>query len=227
MIKQNRVLENQTAEEVVRWGLETFGNELVTATGFGPSGIVLMHHLSKIATDPTVFYLETDLLFEETYALRDRLVDRLGIKILPVHSGISLWRQDQQHGPDLWDHSPDQCCFIRKMLPLRRFLADRGAWVTALRRDQSSTRLEIGTVEWDSGNGLVKINPLAGWMSEEIWQYIHLHDLPYNSLHDQGYPSLGCMPCTKPVADGAGARSGRWAGFAKTECGIHRRRQVI
>jgi len=227
VIKWNRVLERFTVEEVLGWGIETFGSGLVTATGFGPSGIVLMHHLAKIATDPTVFYLETDLLFEETYALRDSLVERLGIEIRAVHSGVSLWRQDQQHGPDLWARNPDQCCFIRKMLPLRRFLADKSAWVTALRRDQSSTRSRIGAIEWDSGNGLVKINPLANWTNEEIWRYIRLHDLPYNSLHDQDYPSLGCMPCTKPAAEGAEARSGRWDGFAKTECGIHRRRQVI
>ena len=225
--KQNRDLENLTTEEVLRWGHERFGSRLVTATGFGPSGIVLMHHLSRIVAAPTIFYLETDLLFKETYTLRDALVERLGIEIRPVHSGVSLWRQDQQQGPDLWARNPDQCCFIRKMLPLRRFLADKSAWVTALRRDQSQTRSQIGVMEWDSGNSLVKINPLAGWTEEEIWGYIRLHDLPYNSLHDHGYPSLGCMPCTKPEAGGAEARSGRWAGFAKTECGIHRRRQVI
>ncbi len=227
VMEQNRALENHTAAEVIRWGFETFGTELVTATGFGPSGIVVMHLLSKIVAEPTVFYLETDLLFEETYTLRDTLVDRLGLKVMPVHSGVSLWRQAQQHGPDLWARNPDYCCFIRKMLPLRGFLADKSAWITALRRDQSSTRSDIEVVEWDSENGLVKINPLAGWTSEEIWQYIHLYDLPYNSLHDQGYPSLGCRPCTQPALDGAGARSGRWTGFAKTECGIHRRLQVI
>jgi len=230
VIKRNRVLENLTTDEVLRWAHGTFGSNLVTATGFGPSGIVLMHHLSEIVADTAIFYLETDLLFKETYALRDALVERLGISIQSVHSGVSLWRQDQQQGPDLWARNPDQCCFIRKMLPLRRFLADKSAWVTALRRDQSSTRSEIRVLEWDSGNALVKINPLASWTKEEIWQYIRRHDLPYNSLHDHGYPSLGCMPCTRPAAegvDGAEARSGRWAGFAKTECGIHRRRQVV
>ena len=225
--EQNDAQEGNTTDEIIRWSVETFGTELVTATGFGPSGIVLMHHLSCLADKPTVFYLDTNLLFAETYQLRDALIDRLGIEILPVESGISLWRQDQQHGPELWARSPDQCCFIRKMMPLRRFLADKRAWATALRRDQSPERKNTGIVEWDTGNGLVKISPLAKWTEDEIWDYIRLHDLPYNSLHDHGYPSLGCMPCTKPVEKGADSRSGRWAGFTKSECGIHRQRQVI
>lgn len=227
MTKENLRLEGLTVPEVIRWAFSTFGGEVVTATGFGPSGIVLMDHISKTVDDATVFYLETDLLFEETYELRERLVDRLGISVKPIHSGVSLWRQEQQHGPDLWSLNPDHCCFIRKMLPLRRFLADKPAWMTGIRRDQSAARAGTQILEWDLGNGLVKINPLAAWTSSEVWQYIRHHELPYNELHDRGFPSIGCMPCTQTAAEGSDSRSGRWAGFSKNECGIHLQRRVV
>ena len=213
--------ENASPQDILTWSLDTFGSGLVMATGFGLSGIVLAHHLAQYAPEMTVFYLETDLLFPETYALRDRLAARLGLTFKPVHSGISLEHQQQEHGPDLWERSPDQCCFVRKVLPLRRFLADKTAWITGLRRDQSASRANIRVVEWDEANSLVKINPLAFWTKQEVWRYIHQHDLPYNPLLDNGYTSIGCRPCTRSVAPGEDVRAGRWSGFAKTECGIH------
>lgn len=219
--QQHNVFETASPRDLLNWGLDTFGSGLVMATGFGLSGIVLAHHLSGLAPETVVFYLETDLLFPETYALRDRLAARLGLSFVPVHSGVSLERQNQDHGPDLWARSPDQCCFIRKVLPLRRFLADKAAWVTGVRRDQSPSRARTEIVEWDEANSLVKINPLAHWTKKEVWRYIHQHDLPYNLLLDEGYTSIGCMPCTRPIAPGEEARAGRWPGFAKTECGIH------
>lgn len=213
--------ETASPRDILNWSLDTFGVGLVMATGFGLSGIVLAHHLARLSPETAIFYLETDLLFPETYTLRDRLAARLGLSFLPVHSGISLERQHQEQGPNLWAHSPDQCCFIRKVLPLRRFLADKTAWVTGLRRDQSPARAHTRIVEWDGAHGLVKINPLAFWTKKEVWRYIHQHDLPYNPLLDDGYTSIGCMPCTRPIAPGEDARAGRWSGFAKTECGIH------
>ncbi len=221
LTEQTDTFETASPQDILAWSLDTFGSGLVMATGFGLSGIVLAHHLAQISPETTVFYLETDLLFSETYALRDHLAERLGLSFQPVHSGVSLERQRQEHGPDLWTHSPDQCCFIRKVLPLRRFLADKTAWITGLRRDQSAARANIRIVEWDEANGLVKINPLAFWTKKEVWRYIQQHDLPYNPLLDDGYTSIGCMPCTRPVAPGEDLRAGRWAGFAKTECGIH------
>jgi phosphoadenosine phosphosulfate reductase len=219
--QQSEALEPASSREILGWGLETFGSDLVMATGFGLSGIVLAHQLAAIAPEATVFYLETDLLFPETAALRDRLAERLGLTFTPVHSGVTLERQYAEHGPDLWARNPDQCCFIRKVLPLRRFLADKGAWVSGLRRDQSPARAHTEVVAWDTTNGLVKVNPLATWTQAAVWRYIHRHALPYNPLLDEGYASVGCMPCTRPVAPGEDARAGRWSGFAKTECGIH------
>jgi phosphoadenosine phosphosulfate reductase len=171
----SKSFENASPREILQWGLETFGQDLVMATGFGVSGIVLMHHLSRLAPQMTVFYLETDLLFEETYALRDQLAERLDIEFTPVHGGISLERQAREHGENLWARNPDQCCFIRKVLPLRRFLSDKKAWVTGLRRDQSVSRAGTDVIEWDHANGLVKLNPLAMWTRNEVWQYIKLN----------------------------------------------------
>jgi phosphoadenosine phosphosulfate reductase len=153
--------------------------------------------------------------------LRHRLAERFELTFTRVHSGLSLEDQAATEGPNLWSTSPDRCCFIRKVLPLRRFLSTRSAWITGIRRDQSPTRKGIGIVSWDAANGLVKINPLARWTESDVWAYIRRYDLPYNPLHDEGYPSIGCIPCTRQVADGEDARAGRWRGHEKLECGIH------
>lgn len=214
-------LERLAPEDVLRWGFDTFGGDLALATGFGPSGVVLMHLTARLRPDATVFYLDTDLHFEETYRLRDELAARLGLTFTRVAAELTLDEQAAAHGPALWEREPDRCCALRKVLPLRRFLATRRAWATGLRRDQAATRLHTSVLEWDYANDLVKLNPLAHWTDEEIWAYIQVYELPYNALHDQGYPSIGCWPCTRPVQPGEDPRAGRWSGRAKTECGIH------
>jgi phosphoadenosine phosphosulfate reductase len=217
----SRYFEYRPAEQLLGDALDNFGDEIALATGFGTSGVVLMHMVAQLRPQTTVFYLQTDLLFPETMALRDRLSERLGIQFTEVHSGLSLEAQVEQHGPDLWAHNPDLCCHLRKVVPLRRYLIDKKAWITGLRRDQSAARANTPLVAWDAANGLVKLNPLAGWTGKDIWRYLYINDLPYNELHDQGYPSVGCQPCTRPVARGEDERAGRWAGWEKTECGIH------
>ena len=227
-------LEARSPEDILQWGLDHFGGEIAQnsrqtngrqgialATGFGPEGVVLMHMLAQLAPGTTVFYTDTDLLFEETYALRDELSARLGIQFTRLHSGLSLEAQAAQHGPALWSRDPDLCCQLRKVAPLRQFLRTKQAWISAIRRDQTANRASAGLVEWDRSNGLVKLNPLAAWTTSQVWSYVLKYHLPYNPLHDQGYPSIGCWPCTKAVAAGADPRSGRWAGLGKTECGIH------
>lgn len=213
--------EQAWPEDVLEWALKTFGSKVAMATGFGPSGVTLMHMLSRVDRSATVFYLDTDLLFPQTYDLKRRLADRLGLTFTRVHSGISLQEQARLEGPDLWRTDPDRCCYVRKVLPLRRFLATREAWITGIRRDQSPTRVKIDIVHRDAAHNLVKINPLAGWSDRQIWDYIELNDLPYNPLHDRGYPSLGCVPCTQAVAKDDDPRAGRWKGHDKVECGIH------
>jgi phosphoadenosine phosphosulfate reductase len=214
-------LEGSTPELILRWGFENFAPSIVLATGFGPEGIVLMHLVSQIRPETIVFYLDTDLLFAQTYELRDELVRRLGIRFERVHSGISLPEQALRHGDALWDRDPDTCCHIRKVIPQRQYLAGYHAWITGIRRDQTIFRANAGLVEWDRTNKMVKLNPLAAWTNDQVWEHIRAHDLPYNTLHDYGYPSIGCWTCTKAVAPGEDPRSGRWAGKAKTECGIH------
>ncbi len=214
-------LEGRLPYEVLRWGISTFWPDIALATGFGPEGVVLMHLLSQIKPDTTIFYVDTALLFPQTYALRDELAARLGIQFIAVRMDLSLDAQGAAYGPELWRHDPDLCCHLRKVIPLRRFLATQHAWISGIRRDQTSNRARAGIVEWDRVNRVVKLNPLATWTSDQVWRYIHAHNLPFNSLHSTGYPSIGCWPCTKPVAPGDDPRSGRWIGFDKTECGIH------
>lgn len=191
------------------------------ATGFGPSGVVLLDLVSRIDPGATVFYLDTDFLFEETYRLRDELADRLDLTFERVSPEWSPEEQEAQVGPALWERDPDRCCAIRKVKPLRKFLSSRDAWITGIRRDQSQTRRHIDVVSWDAVNDAYKLCPLATWTSNDVWSYLKLHNLPYNPLHDQGYPSIGCTHCTRQVAHGDDERAGRWAGMNKTECGIH------
>ncbi len=217
----NHRFEPAPPEALLGWAVESFAPNLCLATSFGPQSIVLMHMLAGIHRETTVFYLDTGLLFEETYALIDELRRRLGVEVVRVAPELSVGEQAARHGPELWARDPDRCCRLRKVLPLRRFLASREAWITGLRRTQSAHRALTALVEWDPGNSLIKINPLAGWSADRVWDYVALHGLPTNPLHRQGYPSIGCRPCTRAVLPGEGPRAGRWPSFAKTECGIH------
>ena len=217
----NMRLKNAWPDSVLTWAFEAFGEKAAMGTGFGLSGVVLMHMLSRMRPNACVFYLDTDLLFPEAYALKSRLEDRLGLRFLRVHSQLSLQDQAAQEGENLWSVNPDRCCFLRKMQPLQRFLSSKDAWITAVRRDQSPTRKNIALAEWEPAYDLVKINPLATWTEEDVRRYIDAHELPYNPMHDMGYPSVGCIPCTKPVQNGQNIRSGRWQEHVKMECGIH------
>jgi phosphoadenosine phosphosulfate reductase len=213
--------EGRRPEEILQWGIDSFAPGLALATGFGAEGVTLMHMVSQLAPETTVFYLDTELLFPETYELRDQLAERLGLTFTRVATRLTLDEQARQYGDALWARDPNQCCHLRKVQPLREYLLFKDAWITAIRRDQTTARAKAGLVEWDSANGLVKLNPLAGWTKADVWAYLHIHELPYNRLHDRGYKSIGCWPCTRAVAPGEDDRAGRWSGFGKTECGIH------
>jgi phosphoadenosine phosphosulfate reductase len=219
----NARFESASPRERLSWVFDAFEAEnAVMGTGFGASGVVLMHILEYVQPGATVFYLDTDVLFPETYNLRDRLTTRFDVNIVRVHSGLSLDEQAEEYEEKLWETDPDQCCFLRKVRPLRQYLADKSAWITAIRRDQSPTRADTDVVEWSPANEVVKVNPLADWTEADIWRHIDRHDLPYNPLHDEGYPSIGCMPCTERVgADSDDPRAGRWSDSEKKECGLH------
>jgi phosphoadenosine phosphosulfate reductase len=214
-------LGGRPAEHLLTWAVGAFAPDLCLASSFGPQSIVLMHMLSAIDPETTVFYLDTDLLFPETYELRDRLSARFGMTITRVPASVTLEQQAASLGPELWSREPDYCCHLRKVVPLRRFLASRPAWITGIRASQTAQRARSARIEWDETNHLVKLNPLLDWTTERVWAYIHDHDLPFNRLHLAGFPSIGCRPCTRAVRPGEDGRAGRWAGFAKTECGIH------
>lgn len=221
LTRANRRLEGASPEAILGWSFGRFAPAICLATSFGPQSIVLMHLIARIRPETTIFYLDTELLFPDTYDLRDALRDRLGVSFVRVTSHLSVERQAELHGAELWSRAPDRCCELRKVLPLRRFLADKDAWITGLRRASGPSRSAARRVEWDARNELVKVNPLVAWSTDDVWSYLRANDLPFNPLHERGYPSIGCRPCTRPVRPGEDPRSGRWPGFAKTECGIH------
>ncbi|MBW7956709.1 MAG: phosphoadenylyl-sulfate reductase [Deltaproteobacteria bacterium] len=216
-------LEGKSPEEAIRWAVENFStSELSLACSFGAEDVALVDMLVKIKPDARIFYLDTDLLFKESLDVKDRLIAKYGIKPERYGAKSTLEEMAAEHGPELWKKQPDKCCDIRKMIPLAEALSGLKCWITGIRRDQAPTRANAPVVSWDAKFGLAKVNPLVRWTSEDVWKYIKANGVPYNVLHDQNYPSIGCEPCTKPVAPGEDPRAGRWAGFQKTECGLHK-----
>jgi phosphoadenosine phosphosulfate reductase len=213
--------EGWNPEEGLRWGFSKFGQSLAVASSFGAEDVVLIDMASRLEPKFRVFTLDTDFLFQETYALIDTVEKRYGIQIERTHSEFTPEAQAAQFGPALWASKPDQCCQLRKVEPLKKYLACLQAWVTGVRRDQAPTRANTRKLEWDAKFGLVKLNPLADWNSTQVWDYIRANDVPYNPLHDQNYPSIGCTYCTRQVQPGEDPRAGRWSGFNKIECGLH------
>jgi phosphoadenosine phosphosulfate reductase len=213
--------ENWNPQRVLAWAFETFGNEVAISSAFGAEGMVLIDMAARMRKGFRLFTIDTDFLFPETYSLIDRIEQKYQIKIERVFSPLSPEEQERVHGVALWARDPDQCCNLRKVEPLRRKLSELRAWVTSIRRDQTSFRKNVRKVEWDMKFGLVKVNPIAEWTSKQVWRYLHEHGVPYNSLHDQNYPSIGCTHCTRAVRPGEDPRAGRWPGMSKTECGLH------
>jgi phosphoadenosine phosphosulfate reductase len=209
-------LEHLDAEGVLEYAVERFHPRLALACSFQKEASVTLDLLLRIAPGATVFTLDTHVLFPETYETWKRVEEHYGIEIA-VHQGPSLGRQAADRGDRLWERDPDACCDLRKVKPLDRALEDQDAWIAGLRRDQSPSRAATPKLAWDAKHGLWKFNPLADWTDDDVWGYIYAHDLPYNPLHEQGYPTIGCTHCTVP---GVG-REGRWAGTGKTECGLH------
>jgi phosphoadenosine phosphosulfate reductase len=213
--------ETWRPEEILSWAFNTFGKNVAIASGFGVEGMALLDLTSQVRRNFRVFTLDTEFLFPETYDLMDRAEKRYGIKVERVYSRLTPEEQEQGHGPALWRRNPDQCCSLRKTEPLASKLTELRAWITAIRRDQTSSRAVAPKVGWDPRFHLVKINPIADWTSEMVWSYVVKHNVPYNPLHDQNYPSIGCTHCTRAIRPGENARAGRWAGSEKTECGLH------
>lgn len=217
-----KYLRDARPADILAWGVKRFGaRRIVLACSFGAEDVALVDMLQGIDPEVDIFYLDTDLHFAETYQTRDRLTERYGKRFIRVSPELTLEEQAKIRGERLWERDPNLCCRLRKVEPLKKVLAGYLAWITGIRREQSPTRAHAEVAEWDESFGLVKLNPLAHWTHDQVWSYIRERNVPYNPLHDRRYPSIGCEPCTRPVEPGQDFRAGRWAGFDKTECGLH------
>ncbi|HTJ42531.1 MAG TPA: phosphoadenylyl-sulfate reductase [Kofleriaceae bacterium] len=206
-------LEGKSALDILRYAADRFAPRITCATSLGAEDCVLIDLIGSAKLPIDFFTLDTGVLFPETYALWQKLEARYGITIRAVRPVETIDR--------LWETEPDRCCDLRKVKPLRAELGRWGAWITGVRRDQTPDRANAQIVEDDRKFGLIKVNPLVAWTHKDVWRHLVDHGVPYNPLHDQGYPSIGCEPCTSPVADGEDPRAGRWRGSVKKECGLH------
>lgn len=215
------LLELASPEEIITWAVENHYPKLTMATAFGPEGCVILSMLAKIEPRVYVFNLDTGYQFQETLDLRDRIAERYGIEVVYARPELSVEQYEAKHGGPLYERESDRCCFDRKIRILHEQVVGFTGWMSGIRRDQSAHRAKAPIVGWDKKFGLVKISPLANWTKQDVWKRISEEDVPYNPLHDQGYPSVGCWPCTRAVLFGEDERAGRWSGAAKTECGLH------
>ena len=210
------------ARDTIARTLETFPGRVALSVSFGgASGMALLDLTMKLDPRTRVFFVDTELLFPETYALVRRVEERYGIVVDAVKPRESVAEQAASQGEALWSREPDACCALRKVEPLRRYLTDVDAWMTGVRREQSTTRSWVPITSWNESSSVVKVAPLADWTRDDVWAYVAEHDVPVNTLLHDGYRSLGCTHCTVRTAAGGDERDGRWPGFAKTECGIH------
>ena len=224
----NGQLTGKSAEEIVRWAAEKFGTEIAFASSFGAEDVALIDIISRVAPELRMFTLDTGRLHDETYEVMERVrvryqmpivsyfPDREAVEKLEREKGYYSFRESVENRKE--------CCGIRKVVPLKRALSGLSAWMTGLRREQSVTRTEMQALEWDEGNGIAKVNPLIDWSEQDVWDYIKANDVPYNLLHDRGFPSIGCAPCTRAIKPGEDVRAGRWwwENPENKECGLHR-----
>ncbi len=220
---ERRFDDRSTPQEILDWAITRFARRITLSCSFGgPTGMVLLDMLVRAGHDDIpVFFLDTGLLFPETHDLVARVEARYGVRVDSVTPKLSLEHQAMRHGEALWSREPDACCDIRKVEPQRLYLQSFDALITGVRRDQASTRARAKTLDWDDRFGVFKIAPLATWSESDVWAYVRTNDVPYNALHDAGFPSAGCWTCTRAVRPGEDRRAGRWAGSVKTECGLH------
>lgn len=215
-----RDLAEASAADVVAWAAETFGDALAVACSMA-GDTVLPHLVSRVRPGVDVLFLETGYHFAETIGTRDALASVIDARVIDVLPAQTVAEQDAQYGPGLHGRDPALCCRLRKVDPINAELAGYEAWVTGIRREDNALRARAGLVEWDAVHQMVKVNPLAAWTFDELLDYAGTHSIPVNLLLTEGYPSIGCAPCTRRVEPGEDPRAGRWAGLAKTECGLH------
>jgi phosphoadenosine phosphosulfate reductase len=214
------VAPGRSPEEVLAWAAERFPR-IALATAFGPEGCALIDMIGRRQLPIRMITVDTGLFFPETIDLWKKLEQRYGVTIEAIRPRHSVEEQAREYGERLWERDPDRCCELRKVQPLTEALAGLDAWITSVRRDQTLQRASAEVVEVDRRFGLIKVNPLVEWTSDQVWDYLRKHDVPVNPLHALGYPSIGCTPCTSRVGAGEDPRAGRWRGTSKTECGLH------
>jgi phosphoadenosine phosphosulfate reductase len=210
------------ALNVLKWSYEHYGEEIVYACSFGIEGIVLVDLIAQVQPSATIVFFDTDVHFKETYETIERVKNKYpDLNIIMKKPKLTLGEQAIEFGDKLWETNPNQCCQIRKLTPLNEVLSESKAWISGLRHEQSETRKHVQFLNRDDKFESIKICPLIHWTWKDVWRYVHNNDLPYNPLHDQGYPSIGCSHCTAPAFNAEDLRSGRWQGKGKTECGLH------
>lgn len=214
-----RDLETASAEQILGWAASTFGDRFCVASSMNDG--VLAHLASRVLPGVDVLFLDTGYHFVETLGTRDAIDATLPVTVVTLSSEISVREQNETFGPDLWQRNPDLCCQLRKVQPMTTGLSSYDAWASGLRREQSPARKETPVVGWDDEYGKVTVAPLARWTQADMNAYVAAHQVILNPLRLDGYPSIGCWPCTRRVTPGDHARSGRWPGSVKTECGIH------
>jgi phosphoadenosine phosphosulfate reductase len=209
------------AEELVEFAAKQFGGRMVLTCSWQLGTSILVHMTREVAPQTRLVEIDTGLLFSETHATRERLVERYGLEVETLRPLQTVEEQAAAHGAALWEREPDRCCGLRKVAPLEQAIRGADGWLTGIRRDQTTQRARAPKLVLDASRGVVKVQPLVAWSERDCWRYVHRNGVPYNELHDRGFPSIGCTPCTRAVAGGEDARAGRWAGSGKSECGLH------
>jgi len=223
----NELWSGLTAKEILEKACVLFGNKISFATSLGAEDQIITYLISKTDPSVTIFTLDTGRVFPETYDLLHKTVNRYGMQIKSYYPDtVQVEKMVNTKGINLFYESIENrklCCHVRKIVPLRRALQGMDAWITGLRREQSVTRTDLKVVEWDAGNGLIKINPLLDWSEEQVWDFIDSNSIPNNELHKKGFPSIGCQPCTRAIEKGEDLRAGRWWWEMpdSKECGLH------
>ena len=221
-----KAFEQWMPHKIVQWAIETFGSSLAMTSSFQQQSLPLLHIVSTVAPHLPIFFLDTGYHFKETIEFRTLVSEQLGLNVHDIHPEMSREEQETKYGLDLPSTNPDLCCYLNKVLPLQKAMkghrAMKGyrAWVTGIRRDQSPARANAPIVDIRE-DGIAKIAPLATWTRDDVWRYMEFHQLPKHPLYHQGYKSIGCAPCTRPIQEGEDERAGRWSGKKKTECGLH------
>jgi phosphoadenosine phosphosulfate reductase len=216
----NADLEARTARERLAWAVEQFGDALLFTSSFGAGSGVLLHLWSEVARGLPVVFIDTGFLFEDTLRYRDQLVELLGLELQVVRPRLAKEAFLAKHGLTIYQSNPDFCCAENKVEPLQRVLPGKRAWVSGLRRDQSRTRAAT-PILLETVDGPIKVHPIADWTSRDVYRYLQTHGIPEHPLFEQGYVSIGCAPCTRPITPDEDERAGRWSGTGKTECGLH------